>query len=207
MKNVILFFVIILTVFTGCKTWNGAMIVPANDPITPKLLTLDRKIEDISGQGINISSPYHSTFIFNDEANLFTKEVESNLIDPYGDKYGTIVLRRNIIDAKYGMGSFIVSSLLFTIPNLFGLPFLVIRYKVAVEMRIMDRNNKLIGSYTAIGESNVKVAYYYGYSLRNEHANRKSYTDALNDAFNKIRPQIKSDVLKINAKLLDAGKQ
>jgi len=204
MKNLIIYLTF-LSIFSSCKTWNGAMITPKNDPIIPKLLTLERRIEDVSISNMT-TSQLETQSRLNDETLLFTKEVEGNLIDPYGDKYGTIVLKRNVIDARYGMANFILSTFLFTVPNLFGLPFMNIRYKISVEIRIMDRNNKLIGNYNAIGESQVKVAYYYGYSLRNSHADRKAYTDALNDAFNKIRPQIKPDVISINEKLQAAGK-
>jgi hypothetical protein len=201
----ITFYVALFLILSGCKTWNGAMITPKNDPIVPKLLTLERKIEDVSVSNIT-SGQFDNQYRLNDEILLFTKEVEGNLIDPYGDKYGTIVLKRNVIDVRYGMGNFFLSAFLFTVPNLFGMPFLNIRYKISVEIRIMDRNNKLIGNYNAIGESQVKVAYYYGYSLRNSIADRKAYTDALNDAFNKIRPQIRPYVLSINEKLQAAGK-
>ena len=181
------------------------MIKPMSDPIAPKLLTLDRSIEDVSSSNMTTIQAYNQ-FRLNDEILLFTKEVEENLMDPYGDKYGVIVLKRNVIDVRYGMGYFLGSLLLFTIPNLFGMPFMNIRYKISVEVRIMDRNSKLIGKYSAIGESRVLVAYYYGYSIRNDSAERKAYTDALNDAFNKIRPQIKLDVLRINEKLNSSGR-
>lgn len=195
MKSKILIHLIALVVLTGCKTWDASMLTPQNDPITPKLLTLERRMEDMANTSVVTSD---------DELKLFTKEVENNLIDPYGDKYGYIALKRNIIDAKMGMGQYILSSMLLTIPNIFGMPFMNMRYKVEVEIRILDRDNKLVSKYTAIGESSVKVAYYYGYSMKN--AMRKAYPDALLDAFNKIRPQIKSDAQRVNEKLIVAGK-
>jgi hypothetical protein len=204
MKN-LLVSIVVLSIVSGCKTWNGAMIVPNHDPITPKLLTLERRIEDISLPNV-ATTHVDNRYRLNDEILLFTKEVEENLIDPYGDKYGTIALKRNIIDVRYGIGNFILSSFLLTIPNLLGLPFMNIRYQISVEVRIMDRNNKLIGNYNAIGRSGVKVAYYYGYSLRNAHADRKAYTDALIDALNQIRVSIQADATKINEKLLATGR-
>lgn len=195
MKSKILIHFIVFVVLTGCKTWDASMISPKSDPITPKLLTLERRIEDLANTSVVTSD---------DELKLFTKEVENNLIDPYGDKYGYIALKRNIIDAKMGMGQYILSGFLLTIPNLFGMPFMNIRYKVEVEIRVLDRDNKLIGKYSAIGESSAKVAYYYGYSMKN--AMRKAYPDALLDAFDKIRPQIQSNVQRLNEKLKTAGK-
>lgn len=197
----------LLMAFTGCRSWNGAMIGPADAPITPKLLTLDRRIEDVALPGMASSNAGTNPFRAQDEIDLFTKEVERNLVDPYGEKYGTIALTRNIVDARYGMGNFIASSLLFTVPNLFGLPFLNIRYTIAVELRIMDRNNRLIGNYSATGTSAVKVAYYRGYSLRNGNADRKAYTDAINDAFDRMRPRIAADVDRLNGLLRAAGRR
>lgn len=181
------------------------MIKPSMDPISPKLLTLERKIEDVSSP--NMATIHAENQIrLNDEILLFTKEAEQNLMDPYGDKYGTMVLKRYVVDVKYGMGNLLLSAFLFSLPNLFGLPILNIRYKISAEIRIMDRNNRLIGNYNAIGESRVKVAYYYGYSIRNMHADRKAYTDALNDAIDKIRPQLESEVIRINQILKETGR-
>lgn len=206
MRNKLLCGIMCLLMTTGCRTWNGAMIAPHDAPITPRLLTLDRRLDDIAMPGMLSANAGIDPQRLQDEIALFTKEVEQNLVDPYGDKHGTIAFTRNIIDARYGIGNFIASSLLLTVPNLFGLPFMHIRYTISVELRILDRNNKLIGNYGAIGTSSVKVAYYYGYSLRNGLADRKAYTDAINDAFNKIRPQIQAEVSRLNHQLISAAR-
>lgn len=189
-----LIYLFVFAALAGCKAWNPSMLSPKNEPITPKLLTLERQIEDLANTSVVASD---------DELRLFTKEVENNLIDPYGDKYGYIALKRSIIDSKFGEGYFWTSCVLLTIPNIFGFPFTNIRYKVDVEIRVLDSDNKLVGKYSAIGESSVKAAYY-GYSLSDAY--QKSYPDALLDAFDKIRPQIQSDASRLNAKLLEAGK-
>jgi hypothetical protein len=185
----------ILALLAGCKAWDASKLVPVNQPISPRLVTLERRIGDFINTNMAAS---------NDEITLFSKEVENNLMDPYGDKFGSIALKRNIIYSKIGMGLYLLSSMLFTIPNIFGMPFMNIRYKVEVEIRISDKDNKLIGKYSAIGTSSVIVAYYYGYSLRNAY--RKAYPDALMDAFNKIRPQIQADVESVNEKLKASDK-
>lgn len=182
------------------------MIAPDYDPLQPRLLTLERRIEDVSLPLVTAGSMPDYPFRLQDEIFLFTKEVETNLTDPYGEKYGTIALKRQLVDVRYGLGNLFLSSFLLTLPNLLGLPFMHIRYTLFVDIRIMDRNNRLMGSYTATGSSSVKVAYYYGYSLRNAHADRKAYTDALKDALNKIRPQLKADTPALNEKLTAAGK-
>jgi len=206
-NHTLLFGILLVAATTGCRSWNASLIAPQSAPITPKLLTLDRRLEDIAMPGMGAANAGVSPQRLQDEIDLFTKEVERNLVDPYGEKYGTIAFTRNIIDARYGMGGFIASSLLFTVPNLFGMPFMHIRYTLSVELRILDRNNKLLGNYSAVGVSSVKVAYYHGYSLRNGLADRKAYTDAINDAFNKIRPQIQADLDRLNGQLRSAGRR
>jgi len=189
-------YILALIMLMSCRSWDASMIAPDTNPISPRLLTLERRIEDMPNTTVVVT--------YDDEVRLFTKEVETNLVDPYGDKYGYIAFKRSILDARVGYGQYLLSSFLMTVPNLFGMPFMNIRYRVEVEIRILDRSNKLLGRYSAIGNSSVKVAYYYGYSMRN--AFRKSYPDAIIDAFEKIRPQIQSDVSRLNERLYDAGK-
>ena len=194
MKRTI-YFLVLLAFITSCKAWDPSMINVKKDPITPKLLTLEKKMADMSNVAI---------FTTEDELKLFTKEVEENIIDPYGDKYGYIAIKSTTLDTKLGNAFYIPSLILCCIPNILGLPLQVIKHKVEVEIRILDKNNKLIGKYSAVGESKVIVAFYYGYSLMK--APRKSYTDALIDAFSKLHPQIQADANRINDKLNEAGK-
>jgi hypothetical protein len=193
-KNLI--YLIAFIALTSCKTWNASMLVPKNDPINPKLLTLDRRIEDLSNTNVVANT---------DEIRLFTDEVENNLIDPYGDKYGYIAIKRNIIEAKSGgLGYTIAGGIPAGIPWLFGLPMSNIKYKIEIELRILDKNNKLIGKYSATGESKVTVALYHGYSAANAY--RKSYLEAMLEAFDKIRPKIQKDSKRVNDILLTTGK-
>ena len=102
------------------------------------------------------------------------------------------------------MGLYMLSSMLLTVPNILGMPFMNLRYKVEAEIRIYDSENKLVGKYSAYGTSNVVVAYYYGYSLQSAY--RKAYPEALLDAFDKIRPLIQADAERVNEKLMAVGK-
>lgn len=168
----------ILLVFTGCKSWNSAEINVQKDPISPKLLTLERRMEDLANTSITTNE---------DELKLFTREVEENLIDPYGDKFGFIVLKRNVIENKMGMMPWILlNAPLFHAPLLFGFPMAKPIFIIEVELRVMDSQNKLIGKYMAVGRGKNTIALYYGYSSLDAY--RKTYADALNDAFNQIRP-------------------
>jgi hypothetical protein len=62
----------------------------------------------------------------------------------------------------------------------------------------------LLARYSAIGDSRVVVALYYGYSMQDAYL--KAYANALNDALGKIRPQIQKDAWQLNNKLQAAGR-
>ncbi|MEX2597701.1 MAG: hypothetical protein WEC59_12315 [Salibacteraceae bacterium] len=191
-KSIIILSALILV---SCKAWDPSMISVKKDPISPKLLPLERRMEDLANTTITTND---------DELKVFTQEVEENLIDPYGDKYGYIAYKKNVLDSKIGLGLFILSGFTLYIPNLFGMPFQVIKQKVEVELRVMDSHNRLIGKYSAIGEAKSTVAFYYGYSMKNAY--RRTYPEAIKEALTKIRPQIEADAVRLNKTLREAGK-
>ena len=193
----------LVLILGGCRTWDGSFIKPSVDPLQPKMLTLELKLEDF--QTANSIGNNSMDYRLNDGLLLFTREAEENLMDPFGYKYGTLSLKTNLVDARFGIGNLLLSSMLFTIPNLLGFPFMKIRYKLAAEVRITDSNKKLIGIYQGTGDSNVTVAYYYGYPLWNSAADRKAYSDALNKALSIIRSKIRAEAETINKKLQAAG--
>jgi hypothetical protein len=186
--NLIFKLIIVSAVLTSCKSWDASKIAVKKEPLVPKLLTLERKIEDVANTVV-ATNP--------DEMKLFTKEVEENLIDPYGDKYGYIIMKQSIIKMKPGI--FIPNAILLYVPTILGCPFAITKYTIEVEIRVTDFQNRLIGKYSAIGKGKNICAMYYGYSLMN--VGRKTYVDAVNDAFNQIRPQILADVARLNEKL------
>jgi hypothetical protein len=190
-----LFIVALVALMAGCKPWSAAKISVKKEPITPKLLTLEKKIEDVANATVITSG---------DQMKLFSKEVEENLTDPYGDKYGYIVMKQNMVKMKMGTGWAILQGFTAGIPLLFGVPAGGAKYEYEVELRVMDSQNRLVGKYSAIGNGSAKIAMYWGYSGAN--AWRKAYVDAINEAFNQIRPQIQADAGRLNDKLTAAGK-
>src|SRR5437016_1212490 len=144
MKRLIYAAIPLLVLLECCKAWDPTMIGVKKEPISPKLLTLERKFEDMA----------NTTVVTNDdEVKLFTKEVEENLIDPYGDKYGYIVFKRNLVDVKTNIGLSVINGMLACIPALLGVPFTVYKYKIEIELRVLNRDNKLLGKYSAVGNS------------------------------------------------------
>lgn len=186
----------VVFLLVGCKSWTPAAITIAKKTISPKLLTLENTADELG------KSLIYRTSV--DELKIFNQELEENLTDPYGTKYGYISYKSRLIDYKLGLGYYIVSTLLMTIPNLLGLPFMNIKYEIESEIRILDRNKKLLAKFSAVGKSKTIVAYYYGYSLK--YATRKTYIEAIIDGLNMLRPQIEKEAININEKLQTAGK-
>lgn len=195
MKTSSLLLLIFVALTLGsCKTFDHAMVKPQDDPIAPKLLTLERQVGDFA----------NTTVIANDiEMKLVSEEIEKNLIDPYGDKFGHIAYSRNVIEWSEGFGYMALNSFLVSVPALFGAPWWQYTLEIEIELRVLDRNQKLIGKYKGIGTAKAPVGYY---SFKDDDAKRKVITDALNNAFSKIRPQIQADVERLNQELREAGK-
>jgi hypothetical protein len=185
--------ILVSAILTTCKSYDASKISVKKEPIAPKLLTLNKKIEDMANATVLTSE---------DRMKLFSKEVEENLTDPYGDKYGSIVMKQNMITQKPRM--FWPGAILLSIPTLLGAPMARPLEEIEVEFRIMDSQNRLIGKYSAIGRASNPIAMYWGYSSMN--AWRKTYVDAINKAFDQIRPQILADANRLNQKLKESGK-
>ena len=66
MKKIISVSLFIL-ILIGCKPWDASKISVKKEPISPKILTLERRFEDISNATVIINE---------DRMKLFTKEVE-----------------------------------------------------------------------------------------------------------------------------------
>lgn len=194
MKNFLPILSLILSiVVTNCKPWHISQLSPPNTPITPKLPALQQ-----SSQGILTVSSYQ------DGQELFSNEVEQNLTNPYGEKYGYIILITNTGNIKWGVGYTIISGATFFVTNLLGLPFSETKLEMEATIEILNSKKELIGRYRAVGKGKAVAALYYGYALTNTF--RKAYADALKDAFSQIRPQIQADAERLSNELQKAGK-
>jgi hypothetical protein len=169
------------------------MVKTTHKPIEPKLLTLDMRFQDLANTTVLTSD---------NELKLFTNEVEENLIDPYGEKVGYITLKRTIVKQSYGLIWLATITLWGGAANLLGAPILRPKTKIEAEIRIYDKNNRLIGKYTGGGEGKAFVAFYYGYNPKD--AKNKAFNNALLQAFNEIRPKIQGDVVRLNQELKSA---
>ena len=184
----------ITLLFFSCKTWDATQIEPKADPIKPKLPALERSITDYANAEV-VSNE--------DEMEIFTKEVEKNLTDPYGDKYGYITFQSNYLNRSQGVGFYLLNIVTLGVPSLFGVPWAVIEHRVEVTIKILDVDRNLITKYSNIGLGKNYIAYYYGYSGKDAH--RKTAADAHKSALKKIREQIDKESKELNKKLKEKG--
>lgn len=180
---------------SSCRTFDLTMLETPKDPINPKLLTLDKRLADFSNATVRTSDA---------EIKLFTKELEENLFDPYGDKYGYIALKRTVLKKSIGWIWYAPFMASIGFSTLVGIPLDSRKYKVEAEFRIYNRNNRLIGKYSGIGEAKAWIAAYWGYDYSD--AETKAFCMALQEAFNEIRPQIQDDAERLNILLMQDGK-
>ncbi len=188
--------VLIASVLMGCKSWDATQIHPESDPIQPKLPALEKSISDYVSAEV-VSSE--------DEMTIFTKEVENNLTDPYGSKYGYITLSAKQIEFKRNPGLIIANGTLFFLPSLFGLPIQLYELKMDVTVRILDSGRKLVGKYNAICDDKIKTTLYNGNNYEGGDAIRKIHADCLKNALQDIRSQIQNDNQRLTKKLKEEG--
>jgi hypothetical protein len=213
-----LYFLIASTLLISCRSVNMANYQGKKSPIPTKLLTLERQFGDVVGPTYNYGYHYGNTNGHNygypngysnfmplsgDELKVINNEVDENLTDPFGDKYGYIEFNRRIVNAKYGIGWAFLSTITFFVPNLLGMPFMNLKLDTEMEVKIYDINRKLVAKYTGMGHSQKIIAMYYGYGLM---ASRWAYPQAMMDALDQIRPQIEADVDRVNKLLKEAKK-
>jgi hypothetical protein len=187
--------VFIAILLQGCKTYNTLQSLGSKSPIDPKLPALEKSI-DFKGGGLFYGN--------SDQYEIFDQEVENNLCNPYGQKFGYIILRTYYSKYKLGLGYSVASGLTLLIPNLLGLPLARPKFEVQATIEILNSRKELIGKYKASGEGKSIMALYYGYSQSD--AIRKARNEALNNALEGIRNQIKSDVPRLMDEFRKANK-
>jgi hypothetical protein len=135
---------------------------------------------------------------------FFVEELEQNLMDPYGDKYGSIQYQTEELQENRGAFFTTVSGLTLGLINLLGFPAMVFEKEMEVEVRIFDNQDRLLGKYTGTGTGTATAALYYGYLVQD--AFDKAELDALRKAHKAIRPKLQEDVAELNEKLRESGK-
>ena len=196
-KAFYIYILVLILLLTSCKSWDRAAAMKTEKaPFNPKLLTCQVEIqgEDIEERAFK-----------KEERQLFLGEVENNISDPFGDKYGYIELYRTLEEGYLGLMPWIlINAPLFQLPLLFGVPMSKPRIKVSYEVRVYNSNRRLLGKYEGHGESKSKIAAYHGYNFHD--AFMKIFTESASQAFQEIREQMRENVNDLNKGLQESGK-
>lgn len=96
-------------------------------------------------------------------AMLFYREIEKNVVRHDGEKQGSIILTPVLHTHEPNVGWTLVSALTLHIPNIFGMPEASHTSFCELELRIVDKNGKLIRAYNADSIVTKYTAAYWGY--------------------------------------------
>ena len=140
-----------------------------------------------------------------DALRIFQREVSQNLMEPEDSaKFGYAKLTITSASAsRVGRGLQTLQMMTLMAPSLLGVPLEYYRSSVRAEVKVMNSQGEVLGSFTGAGTSNVRVAMYHGYSQMS--AGRLADVEALRQALNQIRPQIESTSEAMRIKLLASG--
>jgi hypothetical protein len=191
-------FIFVMILFQNCRTYNSSQSLNLKSPIDPKLPALKSSMDNQSGTFV-------TPFLYGnaDQFEIFDQEVDNNLCNSYGQKYGYIVLRTYYSKFGIGIGYSVVSGITLFIPNLLGMPMARPKFELQATVEILNSRKELIGKYRAAGKGKSITALYYGYGQSDSI--RKARIDALNNALSEIRKQIQTDAPRLSEELKKAG--
>ncbi len=135
-----------------------------------------------------------------DAITIFEREVNQNIINPYGKKKGSILCKIAFHNTEGGGKFFgLVSIFSLGAPFLIGAPLENRETSIDLEVEIYDLDGNLIGRYNSQCQETAWVALYYGY--QKSKCARKSNIDAFKCAMYKIKKQIGKDAARLKAQL------
>ena len=222
MKKFFLIPIILVILFTGCKsislselrpTPKNTKLLPALEPKvnieslesvyssgTSVVEVYDSRLSNTNFLGIgNSTSTFYKDKRVQDAITIFERDVTDNITNPFGEKKGSITCR--IVAGEQSMKDNWAWATQFTAfsLNLFGIPLYSSVTNLDVEVEIYSKNNDLIGKYSATGYSKIWVALYWGYDTTS--AARKSAYTAFKMALNEIKLKIQDDNDKLTLEL------
>ena len=167
MKKLIPFAIVLIIVFTQCRTMNLAELNPQGKiaPLLPALevefdiYSLEKNFPDrfnsqtsitstnmeVTSQSINISNIKNEDVTPNDFITLFNREVKNNITNPYGEKRGKIVCRIAGKDENPTYILRLLSILSLGTLNILGMPFDINKNIIDIDVEIINNNDEQIG--------------------------------------------------------------
>ena len=135
---------------------------------------------------------------------LYNKELEENITNPIGEKYGYAQFKTLVADNGFhGWGLYVLSIFTLGIPNYFGMPIFISKTNLEVEIDILNSKKEVIAQYKAEGISKIPVAFYHGYGMMS--ASRMANITAVKMALKNINEQIEKDAPTLKTKLFEKG--
>jgi hypothetical protein len=189
MKKITILFLVSVLVF-GCRSWSPMSIEQEKAPINPQIPSLQ----------LYAGTEYYTEILSETEFRLFRQEMEENVMNPYGDKYGSAFYSSRIVDEKSGMGFIILSGISLYTLNLVGLPMHRINRTIEIEIRILDLKGRLIGKYIGRGTGKANIGLYYGFDWTSAYD--KVLYESITEALSSIRTSIDKDSERIKTELL-----
>jgi hypothetical protein len=184
----------------SCRTVKVSQVTADKAPISFKLPALEKSFNHYNAL---TTARYGMPVRHNNSLQILNDEVDDNLTNPYGAKYGYVQISSNYVRYKMGMGYAMLSGFTLFIPNLIGFPMGYYNLELQVTVEILNAKKELIGKYKGLGQGRAVVACYYGYG--STAAATKAQMQALKAALNAIRPQIQQDAQRLNSLLQEAG--
>lgn len=194
MKKITLLFLVSVLIF-GCRSWTPMSIEQEKAPINPQIPSLQ----------LYAGTEYYTEILSETEFRLFRQEMEENIMNPYGDKYGSAFYSSRVVDEKSGMGFIVLSGLSLYTLNIVGLPMHRINRTIEIEIRILDLKGRLIGKYVGRGTGKANIGLYYGYDWTSAYD--KVLYESITEALSNIRLLIDDDSVQIKAALLETEKE
>lgn len=156
----------------------------------------------------NANQSYYSTRIIDkrlqDAIVICEREIKNNITSNTGKALGHINIKIPACETSIrGVPLYVLSCMLLSIPNWFGMPSMLYRTELEIELEITDCNNNIIGFYQSYGSKTIPVAAWHGYRgggfvlTGSEPAARKSNIEAIKIAMKDIKLKIEKDYQKI----------
>lgn len=134
--------------------------------------------------------------ISEDTKRIYQRFLLKNICERVGESKGFAVCRMGIRSKGIKQPIFpIISVLTFGIPNLFGMKYATFRDELEVIVDVYNHDDKVIASYSGMGEGEADARLYKGYTKRD--AKRTAHALAFTKAMEEIQDQMIVDRSKI----------
>ncbi|HAW51849.1 MAG TPA: hypothetical protein DCX54_05895 [Flavobacteriales bacterium] len=185
----------------GCKSFEPTLLNPDGTVFNPKLPSMEAVVENnlvaivnSGGQTIGANPQDVRTY--------FDREVKELMTDPYNDKAGVLLLNVNTIENKHQFIGYMMASV-YTISlfNVLGGPYSVSKSSVEVEIEVLNKNNRLIGSYRGNGSAKLHQGYYSKTNYNQVDQQRISYLKAVKNAVQDAKSKLIPDLDRLISEL------